>query len=421
MAAAVGATGNNYQHELWEDTEVLTDDEEDQHDTTRQQFQEGKDMQGIPWRDHKVTREAYRAKRLEEYTNYLNLPKVVEGAKDVLKAECTTVTKESDFFEFWRNSRSVKSTYVHFQLRNLLWATSKHDVFVTHDNCIRHWSTISRQSEKIMDLNGGPEGRHAPGLGCVQISTMCVKDSIAAAGGFNGELVVRNINHPGFICSKRISANENGITNGLEIYEAPSGGTCILSANNDCMVRGLDASTFGYTNVCSFPWAVNYTAVDPMSRKLACVVGDDPASVLLDLSSGKQVASMHGHLDFSFAAAWHPSGNMVATGNQDTTTRVWDVRYLRASLAVLKGQMASIRSLRFSSDGRFLAAVEPADFVHVYDTQSTFSRSQEIDFFGEVSGIAFSPDADKLFVAISDTNYSSLLEFNRRASSWSLW
>lgn len=114
--------------------------------------------------------------------------------------------------------------------------------------------------------------------------------------------------------SKRISANENGITNGLEIYEAPSGSDCVLSANNDCMVRALDASTFGFTSVFSFPWAVNYTAVEPMSRKVACVVGDDPAAVLLDLSSGRQVASMQGHFDYSFAAAWHPSGNVVATG-----------------------------------------------------------------------------------------------------------
>jgi hypothetical protein len=29
-----------------------------------------------------------------------------------------------------------------------------------------------------------------------------------------------------------------------------------------------------------------------------------------------QVAQLKGHLDYSFAAAWHPDGNVVATGNQ---------------------------------------------------------------------------------------------------------
>lgn len=62
-----------------------------------------------------------------------------------------------------------------------------------------------------------------------------------------------------------------------------------------------------------------------------------------------------------------------ATGNQDTTTRVWDIRHLGQSLAVLKGKMGAVRSLRFSRDGDFLLAAEPADFTHVYDVKSNFT------------------------------------------------
>lgn len=40
-------------------------------------------------------------------------------------------------------------------------------------------------------------------------------------------------------------------------------------------------------------------------------------------------------------------------------------------------------------------------------------RSQEIDIFGEISGVCFSPDADKFFVGIADPTYSSLLQFDR--------
>lgn len=38
--------------------------------------------------------------------------------------------------------------------------------------------------------------------------------------------------------------------------------------------------------------------------------------------------------------------------------------------------MGAIRSLRFSSDGRFLAAAEPADFVHVYDVGAALHKAQ---------------------------------------------
>lgn len=51
---------------------------------------------------------------------------------------------------------------------------------------------------------------------------------------------------------------------------------------------------------------------------------------------------------------------------------------------MLKGRIGAIRSLRFSGDGRHLAMVEPADFVHVFETGRDYGRCQEIDLFGEV-------------------------------------
>ena len=114
------------------------------------------------------------------------------------------------------------------------------------------------------------------------------------------------------------------------------------------------------------------------------------------------MASVVGHKDYSFATAWHPEGHIFATGNQDKTCRVWDVRDLSKSLAVLKGNMGAVRSLRFSSDGQFLVVAEPADFVHVYDTKANYSKQQEIDFFGEISGVSLSPDDESLFIGVWD-------------------
>lgn len=38
--------------------------------------------------------------------------------------------------------------------------------------------------------------------------------------------------------------NENGITNGIEVYESPSGATCVMTSNNDSMLRTFDANSF---------------------------------------------------------------------------------------------------------------------------------------------------------------------------------
>lgn len=122
------------------------------------------------------------------------------------------------------------------------------------------------------------------------------------------------------------------------------------------------------------PWSVNYSAISP-DGKLAAVVGDATEAVLLDVTTGQTVAECDKHQDFSFSAAWHPGGNLLATGNQDKTSRIWDIRTMKC-LCTLQGNIGAIRSLRFTDDGRYLACVEPADFVRIYDVWDNFHSCQ---------------------------------------------
>jgi len=207
--------------------------------------------------------------------------------------------------------------------------------------------------------------------------------------------------------------DDNGITNSLEIYEKPSGSLHFLASNNDCGVRDFDMEKFQICNNFRFAWPVNHTSQNP-DGKLAVIVGDNPDGLLVDANSGKTVHDLRGHLDYSFASAWNPDGRTFATGNQDKTCRVWDIRNLSKSVAVLGGNIGAIRSIRYTSDGKFLAMAEPADFIHIFDVDSGYSRKQELDFFGEIAGISFSPDTESLFVGVHDRAYSSLLQFNRQ-------
>jgi len=157
---------------------------------------------------------------------------------------------------------------------------------------------------------------------------------------------------------------------------------------------------------------VNHTSLSP-DRKVVVIVGDDPDGLLIDASSGKTLHSIKGHRDYSFASAWSPDGRTFATGNQDKTCRIWDTRNLSKAVHVLRGNLGAIRSIRFTSDGQFMSMAEPADFVHIYDVKSDYNRRQELDFFGEISGMSFSPDTDMLFVGVWDRVYGSLLQFGR--------
>ncbi|KAI9097646.1 hypothetical protein K1719_025417 [Acacia pycnantha] len=387
-------------------------------DTSSLEARNGKDIQGIPWERLNYTRDKYRETRLKQYKNYENLPR----SRDDLDKVCLEVRKGNSFYDFQFNTRIVKSTIVHFQLRNLLWATSKHDVYLMQNYSLMHWSSLLRKSKEVLNVVKPivPTVKHpgffAQPISRVQISTMAVKENLMVAGGFQGELICKNLNQPGVAFCSKITTDDNGITNAVDVYRNPSGSLRVMTANNDAQVRVFDADNFASLGCFKYDWSVNNISVGP-DGKLLAVLGDSTEGLITDANTGKVTGNLKGHLDYGFASAWHPNGRILATGNQDTTCRLWDIRNLSRSLAVLKGRMGAARALRFTSDGRFLAMAEPADFVHIFDSHSDYEQGQEIDLFGEIAGISFSPDTEALFVGIADRTYGSLLEFNRKRSN----
>ncbi|KAJ6806856.1 putative WD repeat-containing protein-like [Iris pallida] len=384
-------------------------------DTSSSEARKGKDIQGIPWNRLSITRDKYRQTRLEQYKNYENVPNSGEDSEK----ECKSTRKGGAYYEFWRNTRSVKSTILHFQLRNLVWATSKHDVYLMSHYSVIHWSALTCEKSEVLDVSGhvAPCEKHPgnllEGFSKTQVSTLSVKDKLLVAGGFQGELICKYLDRPGISFCCRTTHDENAITNALEIYNSPSGALHFIASNNDCGVRDLDMEKFQISKHLRYPWPVNHTSPSP-DGKLIVVVGDNPEGILVDAQTGKTIQTLCGHFDYSFASAWNPDGRTFATGNQDKTCRVWDVRNLSKSIAVLRGNLGAIRSIRFSSDGRFMAMAEPADFVHIFDVGSGYEQQQELDFFGEISGMSFSPDTEALFVGVWDRTYGSLLQYNRR-------
>ncbi|KAF7148550.1 hypothetical protein RHSIM_Rhsim03G0015600 [Rhododendron simsii] len=376
--------------DLDEDSEILRDGtytkgvSMENNYTSAAQARKVKDIQGIPWERLNITREKYRQTRLEQYKNYENIPQSGEGSEK----DCKVTMKGGMYYEFRRNSRSVKSTIQHFQLRNLVWATSKHDVYFLSHISVIHWSALTCNKTEVLNVSG----HVAP---------------------------CENLDRPGVcFCTRTTDATDlKALTNVVEIYNSQSGAVHFTVANNDCGVRDFDMEKFQLSKHFSFPWRVNHTSLSP-DGKLRIIVGDNPEGMLVDSGTGKMVASLVGHLDFSFASAWHPDGLTFATGNQDKTCRIWDARNLSKSVAALKGNLGAIRSIRYSSDGCFMAMAEPADFVHIFDAKSGYEKEQEIDFFGEISGMSFSPDTESLFIGVWDPRYGGgLLEFGRRRNN----
>jgi len=121
-----------------------------------------------------VSRAEYRQQRVQRYRNYMNC--IPEDDCPAVRAELTAgwrqpaVLAEAQWpYAFLRNWRAVASSIVHFQLRNLLWAPSAHDVAVVFENRVQHWNCVTRRVSDVLDLRGCPKGPRLPGLGRVQV------------------------------------------------------------------------------------------------------------------------------------------------------------------------------------------------------------------------------------------------------------
>lgn len=127
---------------------------------------------------------------------------------------------------------------MHFQLRNLVWATSKHDVYVMARNAVHHWSPLTRRATEVLNLD-----RPRNGASKVQISTTCVHQDLLVVGGFRGELVAKRLSQPELTCATRIAHDDSAITNAVEV--TPPSGERARSSHLSLIRLLLRVSSFG--------------------------------------------------------------------------------------------------------------------------------------------------------------------------------
>eukprot|EP00170_Pyropia_yezoensis_P006368 contig_25910_g6388 len=316
-------------------------------------------------------------------------------------------TRHLRALRFVHTTRQVRCSVNHFQLRNLVSAPTAHDVYLLQKNGVVHWDAVTRTRRCVVDLSGA-----TPGLSRVQVSTMTAGAGLLLAGGFDGELVAAGTD--GTVLASGRLASCGAITTGLAVYEQDaSHGPSVITCSNDAVVRTFDAaslaaparsmsgagstSSSGTGGGCTvsgsvtshrLPWAANHVSRQPRGGRLLAVAGDHSSVLLLDADGGDKrgrrgrsgsvapaVASLVGHTDDCFATAWAPDGLVVATGSQDGTARLWDIRRPTTALGVVGGPAdGPVRSLRFSPCGRLLAVAEPRDYVRVMDVASVARR-----------------------------------------------
>ncbi|KAK8233255.1 WD40-repeat-containing domain protein [Phyllosticta capitalensis] len=369
------------------------------------------DLQGINWEKLETTREQARSARSSLY--YLT-------GQSLLPPSTARLPGTERYVDFRRTNTNHHALIAHFQLRNLISATSRQDIYYAGRSRIMRTDSLGQSTSCVMDLARTPfSPLHSATFDITSMATSAA-DNLLIAGAFHGEFALTSLSaaHGTKPTQGFITHHPNGITNHVHIFPSRSGSapTAAFSSNDRCM-RLLDCTTATLTATHKYQEAINCSATAPDAR-LRAVVGDFHEGLITDADSGAVLQRLpRVHNDHAFACAWADDGVHVATGAQDSTVAIWDARNWAQPLTSFYSTLACPRSLHFSPVGggrRVLLAAEADDVVNVVDAVS-FDKCQSIDFFGAVAGVSWVPDGSSFFVANADAKFGGIMEFERSA------
>jgi WD40 repeat protein/transcriptional regulator with XRE-family HTH domain len=181
-------------------------------------------------------------------------------------------------------------------------------------------------------------------------------------------------------------------------------GTIFATASNDKTVKLWDAATGKELKTFTgHNGAPRVVAFSPYGKRIVAGGDEDGIAVAWDIATGKELFrfSGQGNLAGIGAIAASPDGTRLATGEFDTTVKVWDAA-TGGLLLTLFGHSSQVQSVVFSADSKYLASASEDGSTKLWDAVSGKELLTLSGHTSGVLGVAFSPDGNRLFTASRD-------------------
>ncbi|KAK6204768.1 mitotic spindle checkpoint protein BUB3, WD repeat superfamily [Scheffersomyces amazonensis] len=421
------------------------------------------DLQGIYWPRDLRKRFFMDRSRIGKDNWFHNIPDSRYLATNKLSIKSFNINTE--FFKFHRFFSKLKLHLTHLQLRNLVCCgtnvangiyypssyyhdynleTVPHDISFRDDDCYHTFFKINRlMPDNSIDKDRLPsqsmkvdcliDSRQLQKNSNSRISTLAATNSLLVTGIFEGGYILSDIsdaNNVKLLGEYHLTSNEDGITNHVLINEIDNE---LIISSNDRQLRIVDLNTNRLTEDISFTFPVNCSVINPFNSNEVFISGDSKCSFIVDKrhNSIQQYQRFIGHEDFGFCCDWSNSNeNLLLTGNQDTTVKLWDRRKSDEFLYSWSGSLGSdtstgcgpVRNCRFSYNGEFIAWAESLDHVGILRmddlskiNNKTLSRVQSIDFIGKCTALNFAPMeygyGEQLIIGVNDCPLGGILSY----------
>jgi hypothetical protein len=392
----------------------------DHDDVDRTDVESGEiDIQGLRWNEFGFRRDQVIGSRKLHHPSHRTRLACPESRTMHLKPPETLPYAADTQYRFQHTTLLHRAKYSHYQLRNVLAATSRSEIFyATGSQVIKTALGAPTMETTAMDLTKNSPSHSPVRITCLSATATSHDgsngfDRVLLAGGFDGEYAMLDIAadgeaslHTGFV-----NHDYNGLVTHVGCHaDRRSGALRACFCSNDRKVRNMDIKTQRFISAFAYENAANCSALSSDGR-LRVLVGDSNETLITDADRGDILVTMKEHTEHGFACAWSEDSRSVATGAEDGIVVLWDSRNWSRPVRTMQCAVATARSLHFTSDSALVVA-EDDDFVTIHDTRRE-GEKQEIGFFGSIAGMALIDGGEEMVVANIDATVGGLLSWQR--------
>ncbi|GJJ67835.1 hypothetical protein EMPS_00181 [Entomortierella parvispora] len=189
----------------------------------------------------------------------------------------------------------------------------------------------------------------------------------------------------------------------VDVAYSPDG-NLVVSASYDRTLRLWDRHRGTLVRILNDVDALRSVVFSPSGNQIASSSNDHTIR-LWDPRTGECQFILKGHTDRAMSVVYSPDGRLLASAGEDKTCRLWDPKTGQAvtTMATHYGTVSVV----FSPDGKQIASNVSRQNIQVWDVETGKQRFSVCGDSGSVTGVAFTPDGERIISAGGDMAKSS--------------